>query len=283
MRNRGTLFVLMSALLYSVGGLCIKVIPWHGLAINSGRNIVALLVVGGYLAATRHRPRVNRWVFLGALCVSGTATLFTLANKLTTAANAIVLQFTTPVFVMLISAIFLRKRPKKLDVAVCAVMMAGVCLCFLDTLGVGEMLGNFLALCSGLTNAGIFLLNEMPDSDPISSVFWGDVISVAIGLPFLVQETVFAPLTLTSLVLMGAFQVGVAYICLTVGLKTTPPVTACLISGIEPVLSPIWVAVFYHELIGPLALVGAAMVILSVTAHQALPLLRARSAGGDRS
>lgn len=90
-KKLGVLFVFLAAVLYSIGGLCIKVIPWNGLSINGGRNIVALMVIGGYLLITRHRPRVNRWFVVGAVCICGTNSLFTVANKLTTAANAIVL------------------------------------------------------------------------------------------------------------------------------------------------------------------------------------------------
>ena len=110
---------------------------------------------------------------------------------------------------------------------------------FVDSLEMGGGLGNFLALLSGLAYAGVFLLNDLPDSDAISSVFWGDVLSAITGLPFLVKETDFSPTAITSLVVLGVFQVAVAYILLTIGLKTTPPVTASLVSGIEPVLNPI--------------------------------------------
>lgn len=268
--RKGTVCVFLAAVLYSIGGLCIKVIPWGGMSINSGRNLIALVVIGGYLAVTKHRPVVSRGVLLGALCICGTNTLFTLANKLTTAANAIVLQFTAPIFVMLLSALLLRRRPKKLDIAVCAVVLLGVFLCFADNLDAGGALGNVLALCSGLAYAGVFLLNDMPGGDPISSVFWGDVVSAVIGLPFLVQERDFTPTAVVSLVILGAFQVGLAYILLTEGLKTTPAVTASLISGIEPVLNPILVAVFYHETIGPAALAGAAIVLGAVIGYNVL-------------
>lgn len=282
-RQRGTLCVFLAAVLYSIGGLCIKVIPWGGMSINGGRNLIALLVIGGYLAATRHRPKVNRSVLLGAACICGTNTLFTLANKLTTAANTIVLQFTAPVFVMILSVLLLHRKLKALDLAVCALVLLGVFLCCMDNLGAGGTVGNILALCSGLTYAGVFLLNDLPGGDPISSVFWGDVASAVIGLPFLLRETELTPVALASLVILGAFQVGLAYIFLTIGLKTTPAVTASLVSGIEPVLNPILVAVFYRETIGPAALAGAGIVIVSVVGYQALPMLWARSAGGSRS
>ena len=266
----GVLFVFLAAVLYSIGGLCIKVIPWNGLSINGGRNMVALLVIGGYLLATRHRPRFNRWILVGAVCICGTNTLFTVANKLTTAANTIVLQFTAPIFVILLSVVFWKKRPQKLDLIACGVVLVGVLCFFVDSLEAGGMAGNILALLSGLSYAGVFLLNDLPDSDPNSSVFWGDVMSVAIGLPFLVRETDLSLVPMTSLVILGAFQVGLAYILLTIGLRTTPEVTASLVSGIEPVLNPILVAVFYHETIGPLALLGAAIVVGGVVIYNVL-------------
>ena len=268
--RRGTLFVAAAAVLYSIGGLCIKVIPWNGMSINGGRTAIALLVIGGYLIWTRHPLRLNRWVLLGALSVFGTNALFSVANKLTTAANAIVLQFTVPIFVMLFSALFFRKRPGRLDLAACAVIFGGVLFFFVDSLSMGGGLGNLIALLSGVSYAGVFLMNDMPDGDAISSVFWGDVLSALAGLPFLLRETQFTRTALVSLVVLGVFQVGVAYVCLCIGLQTTPPVTASLVSGIEPVLNPILVALFYGERIGGFAMVGAAVVIVGVVGYNVL-------------
>lgn len=269
-KQTGTLCVFLAAVLYSLGGLCIKVIPWSGMSINSARNIVALLVVGGYLAATKHPLRLNRSIALGAVSVCGTNVLFSVANKLTTAANTIVLQFTAPIFVILLGMLFWKRRPKKLDLIACALVLFGVVFFFVDSLQAGNTLGNLVALGSGLAYAGVFLLNEMPDSDPILSVFWGDFVSVIVGLPFLVQETEVSPLIFASVFVLGAFQVGLAYILMCIGLKTTPPVTASLISGIEPVLNPLLVALFYHETVGPMALAGAVIVVASVVGYNML-------------
>lgn len=269
-QRRGTLYVFLAAVLYSIGGLCIKLIPWHGMSINGGRNIVSVLVVGSYLLLTHHSPRWNKWIALGAVSVCGTNILFTLANKMTTAANAIVLQFTAPIFVIVLSLLFWRKKPQKLDIAVCAVTLLGVTCFFVESLEAGDMLGNVLALVSGLSYAGVFLLNDLPDADPISSVFWGDVCSAVVGLPYLVKETNFTVPALISLVILGAFQVGVAYILMCEGLKTTPAVTASLISGIEPVLNPTLVAIFYHEMIGLLSFVGAVIVVGAVVTYNVI-------------
>ena len=246
-KQRGVLCVFAAAVLYSIGGLCIKVIPWNGMSINGARTAVALVVIGLYLWAIRHKPRMNRWVLLGALAVCGTNILFSIANKMTTAANAIVLQFTAPIFVMVFTAIFFRRRPGKLDLVTCAAVLGGILFFFVDSLSAGGMVGNVLALIS-----------------------WGDVFSAVVGLPFVAMETDFSATAVVSVLILGVFQVALAYILLTIGLKTTPPVTASLVSGIEPVLNPILVAVFYHEMIGPTALVGAVIVVGSVVAYNVI-------------
>lgn len=270
LKQRGIICVFFSAVLYSIGGLCMKYMPWNGMSINGSRNLIAIMVIGAYLLVTKHPLRFNKSIAFGAVCVSGTNILFCLANKMTTSANAIVLQFTAPIFVLLISMILWKKRPKKLDVVTCIVVLLGVVCFFMDALEVGGMLGNVLALISGLTYAGVFLLNEMPDGDPICSVFWGDMLSVITGLPFFLQETQFPSSAIISLIILGTFQVGLAYILICIGLKTTPPVTASLISGIEPVLNPLLVAAFHTEYVGPMALVGAVIVIGGVVTYNVL-------------
>lgn len=281
--QKGTLFVAASAVLYSIGGLCIKLIPWGGMAINGGRTAVALVVIGAYLILAKEPLRFNRWVLLGAVSVFGTNALFAVANKLTTAANAIVLQFTVPIFVMLFSLIFFRRKPSRLDLSACVVVFGGILFFFLDSLTMGGGLGNFLALISGVAYAGVFLMNDTPGGDAISSVFFGDVISACTGLPFLFQETEFPPSAIVSLLVLGAFQVGLAYVCLCIGLKTTPPVTASLVSGIEPVLNPILVAVFYGEQMGMFAVIGATIVIGGVVGYNVLQARQEKSKKLERA
>ena len=173
-------------------------------------------------------------------------------------------------FVVVLSILFWQKKPRRLDLAACALVLTGVLCFFVDSLEMGGMLGNALALLSGVSYAGVFLLNDLPKADPISSVFWGDVLSVAVGLPFLMRETAFTPMAITSVAILGAFQVGLAYVMMCIGLRTTPAVTASLISGIEPVLNPILVALFCREPVGPMALAGAAIVVISVVGYNVL-------------
>ena len=127
-QQKGTLLVFLASVLYSLGGICMKGIPWNGMAVNGGRTAIAVVVMAIYLWLTKQKLRWNRWIFLGALSVSCTNILFSVANKMTTAANAIVLQYTAPIFVIVLTALFLHKRPGRLDLAACAVVFGGVLL-----------------------------------------------------------------------------------------------------------------------------------------------------------
>ena len=116
-RNRSVLFVFLASVCFSTGGLFIKLIPWNALAINGARNLIGALVIGSYLLITRRRIVFSRRVLIGALSMIGVTTFFVLANKMTTAANTIVLQFTAPVFVIIFMTVLYRQKPGKADLA----------------------------------------------------------------------------------------------------------------------------------------------------------------------
>ncbi len=270
--NIGPILVFLSGVCFSLGGLFLKYIPWNPLAINAARNAVAFVFVFLYLKIIGHKIVFNRTVLIGALAISVTQGLYCIANKLTTAGNAIILQFTVPIWVMVISALVFRKKPGKLDISAAVIVMVGVLFFFIDGIQAGNMLGNMLALVSGVTYSGVFLMNATPDSDSYSSTLFGMILNMLIGLPWLIKTDFAATQSITWMVilLMGIIQVACAFILLSTGLKTTSPIAASLISGVEPVLNPVWVAIFYGEVLTPLSLVGAVMVLLAVTVYNIL-------------
>lgn len=270
--------MMTAGLLFSIGGLFIKLIPWSPLAVNGARSLVAVWVIFLFMRATKHRLVVNRFVLLGAASLVMTNILFAAANKLTTAANTIVLQFSAPIFLIFIMWIFFHQKPDRLDVVTCAVVLCGIVCFFVDSLSAGGTLGNILALCAGLTYAGVFLVGTLPKNDSLSSVFLGLIAGSAIGLPWLLQERNFSAPVLTGALILGVFQLGLAYVFFTTGLRTTPPVVASLLTGVEPVCNPIWVALFYGETITPLSLTGAVVVIGSIIVYQILK--QKKAAGG---
>ena len=278
---RGTVFVLLSALCFSTGGLFMKLIPWNALAINSARNIFSVLLLAVFFRLSHHKLVINRTVLIGALAITGTNILYCLANKLTTAGNTIILQFTAPIWVMVFSSLLIKKKPGRLDIGAAVFVFAGVICFFVDSLSSGHLLGDVLALVSGVCYAGVFMLNAKPDSDSLSSVLLGMVLNFLTGLPFLIAQKPLSaePKELALVAALGIFQLGLSYIFLTKGLEITPPIRASLISGIEPVLNPVLVAVFYGEMLTPLSLLGAAIVFISILVYNLLNLRRQAAEG----
>ncbi len=270
--RKATFYVFLSSVLFALGGLFFKLIPWDALAISSARSILAGLFILIILLAKKHRFVLNRQVLIAALSISATNTLYAMANKLTTAGNTIVLQFSMPVFVILIMLLVFHKKPTKLEVTTCLLVLAGIICFFVDSLSAGNMLGNLLALISGMTYACFFVFNSRSESEPFTAIVISYAISAVIGLPCLLKTDIGGSTagTLLAVLALGLIQQGVAQFCFAKGIKQTPPITASLISGIEPILNPVLVAVFYHEMLTPLSLVGAAIVLISILTYNTI-------------
>ncbi|MBQ8857093.1 MAG: EamA family transporter [Lachnospiraceae bacterium] len=265
--GKGIFYVLMAAILFSIGGLCIKLIPWSPLAINGARNFISAILIGIYLKVTHHKIVINPAVIFGAVCMTGVTTLYTIANKLTTAANTIVLQFTAPIFVIFLMWICFKERPKRVDIIASVAVFAGIICFFVDGLSTGNMLGNVIAVLSGVAYAGVFMMNSFEKSDSLSSIFLGQALSAVTCVWFVFGETDFGATAIGGILALGVFQLALAYIFMSKGLDEVPAVTASLTTAIEPILNPLLVAVFYHETITPLSFVGAVIVIAAVVGY----------------
>lgn len=211
---------------------------------------------------------------------------FGFANKLTTAANAIVLQFTEPIFAILIMWLVFKMRPNKAALITCAVVLAGILCFFFDELSASGMVGNILAVISGLAYAGVFFIKKMEGSCFESSTILSLGACFVVGLPTLVPDVVaqlvgigplciiesgplagFSCSPISMMVFMGVVQMGLSYVFLSLGLDAVSPVAASLTSTIEPVLNPIIVAVVLGETIGALSFFGAVLVIGASTVY----------------
>ena len=266
-RRRAVLYVFLASLCFSTGGLFIKLIPWSGLAINGIRNLIGSGVIGLYLLIRHRRIVINRRTLTGALCIILVTTLFVLANKMTTAANAIVLQFTAPVFVILFMSLIYRQKPGRVDLLCCVLVLLGVLLFFVDGIQAGNLLGNLLAVLSGISYAGVFMMNTGEGADAFSSCFLGQLASGVILTPLCFGETDFSLPTIGAIAALGVVQVGLAYLLLSAGIQHTSPVSASLITGMEPILNPLLVAVFYGESVTPLSMAGCVIVVVSIVGY----------------
>ncbi len=263
----GPILMLMASLCFAGGGAALKMIPWNALAINGARNLIAVGVFAIYMLVTKHRLKVNGTVLLGAVSMFGVTTMFVIANKLTTAGNAIILQFTCPVWIILMMFLFFHQRPDKFQICTIFVVFGGILCFFYDSISGGSFLGNVAAVISGIFYAGVFMLNQFERGDAISSMFLGQLGSGLLLGPLVLRETDFSANVIVAVLFLGVIQLGLAYILFNYGTKYTHPVTASLINGVEPVLNPIIVAVLFGEVLSPMALVGAFVVIGAVLVY----------------
>ena len=262
-QQKGFIYTALSAVCFATGGLLIKLNTWSSMSINGMRSFFAFFIFLLYMKLTKHQFKFNWKVLLGVVANSMMGITFIMANKMTTAANAIVLQFTLPIYIMLLAWIFQKKKPDKVSVISGMISLVGIMFFFFESLSLGGMTGNVLALVSGFFYAIVFLIKQIPDSDFESSAIISFVLNFVIGIPFILQETDWGIMNMSTGVLQGVVQIGLAYIFLNMALDKVPPVGASLISMIEPILNPILVAIFYGEKIGKISFVGATIVLAS--------------------
>ncbi len=163
--------MLMCASLWSIAGIFIKLIPWNSFAISGFRSLFAGLTILVYIAIKRYKIIINRKTLVAGLMMGLVYTAFVGANKLTTAANAIVLQFTAPLFVVVFSAIFYKQKIKRNDLIAVLFTLAGISMFFLDKLEGGYIAGNFVAIFAGACLAGMFItVGDLQGEERFSSL-----------------------------------------------------------------------------------------------------------------
>ena len=258
---RPRLFLLAAAVLWSTAGAAVKLSTLSAWQLASGRSLIAAGVLALALPASRRLP--SRRALLAAVAYASTVVTFILANKLTTAANAIFLQDTAPLYVLLLSPLLLRERPTRGELMAVPVFLLGLSLFFLDQLHPGQLTGNLVALGSGVAFALCILGLRAVGDEGQGVLVWGNLIAgTSVLLPALGGPPP-TPLDLGLLVFLGVFQLGMAYACFQRGLRDTPAVEASLLILLEPVLNPVWTFLLAGERPGPWALVGGTIILLA--------------------
>jgi drug/metabolite transporter (DMT)-like permease len=256
-----------TALCWSLGGLLIKSVAWPPLAVAGGRGLIAAAFLAVF--APRFRFTWSAAQIGGAVAYAATTILFVTANKLTTAANAILLQYTAPVWIALFGAWFLGERATRADWLTIVVVFGGMGLFFCDDLQFAGFAGNLVALASGVAFASMtLLLRKQKGTSAVESIFLGNLLAGVIGLPFIVQSGLLPnPASWVALGLLGTVQLGVSYLLYARAIRHVTALEAVLIPVIEPILNPIWVLLALGERPGPLSLLGGVIVLAAVTAR----------------
>jgi drug/metabolite transporter, DME family len=264
--GRGRLLVAAAALLWSSGGLAIKLVPLSGTGVAFWRSFVSaifLLLV--------FRPSRARWksARLSTVVVYALMILtFVSATKMTTAANAIFLQYTGPLYVLALAPFLLKERFRKSDAAAVAVALVGMSLFFVGRLDPGALRGNVLAVFSGLFfGLTILLLRRDASGDAIPSVIAGNLAAAALALPFARGSLALDTRGFLLVLFLGIVQLGASYVLFVKGLESVPATEASLIGMLEPMFSPLWAFLGLGERPSTWALLGGAIVLVAVAAR----------------
>ena len=266
---RGILQMVLCATLWSIAGIFMKFLPWNGFAVASIRSFFAGATIAVFMALSRYRFQLTKRTLISGILSGSVYVCFSLANKLTTAANAIVLQFTSPAFVVLFSAVLYHTKIRKSDIAVVLIVLAGIALFFLDQLSPGNMLGNVFGIFAGVFLAQMFVMvgrGGDDDSTRMSGILIAHILTLLIGLPIGIPLTTeVAGIEILYVIILGVFQLGIPYVLYGIASRDCSPLACSLIGMLEPLLNPVWVAIFIGETPGPFALVGAVIIIGTVT------------------
>lgn len=267
-KNAAVFEVILCASLWSIAGVFIKLIPWNSFVIAGARSLLAGAVAFLYMRARKLPFVVSRHSLGSAVSLCLTMVLFVTANKLTTAANAIVLQYTDSAFIVLISALFFGKRFTAADVLAVLATLGGISLFFFDRLSAGSLAGNLVALGSGVTFACYYIsLGGATEPERMSGIVMANALTFLIGVPFaFATRPEFSGVPLLCVVILGIFQLGIPYVLLGHASGACPPLACALLCMSEPLLNPLWVYLFDGEAPGTYALAGGAVVIAVVAA-----------------
>jgi drug/metabolite transporter (DMT)-like permease len=260
--RKAVLLLIVTSLLWSLGGVLVKSVDWPSMAKAGVRSAMASVVFLVWL----RRPQFtfSRTQLGAAVAYAATVSLFILANDRTTAANAIFLQYTGPIYVAILGPYILGERTRRLDWLCIAIALCGIALFFRDQFSPRGLWGNVAALASGLSfGCTVMLLRKERDTSPASALLLGNLLTAAIGLPFCFGKMPTAP-EWAALAMLGIFQLGAAYILYSLAIRHVTALEAILITMLEPILNPVWVALKQGEVPGPWSLAGGALVLGAV-------------------
>jgi len=258
--------LVVTALLWSTGGILVKSINLNPFAIAGARSLIAALVIMMKIRKPLFTWSPYQWG--GAVTYAATVILYVVANKLTTAANVVLLMYTAPLSVIAFAPWFLGEKSSVRDWLAVLSVMTGIVIFFLDKLSPAGFWGNILAVLSGICFGWMTLfLRKQKRGSPVESVLLGNLIAAAVGMPFLLGSEIPPVEEIGLLLALGVLQLGVSYLLYSRAIKHVEAFQAVLVTMLEPILNPVWVFLLHGEQPGQWAIAGGILVLSTLAMH----------------
>lgn len=264
--------------MWSTGGLLVKLVTFNAMQISFFRCAIAALVFA--VLFRKRLYQVNAFTFINAAFYAAVLIAYVIALKMTTAANAIFLQSTAPIYVLIFEPILLKTTYNRVNIITILICTIGMFFFFMGKISPAHFEGNLIALFSGIMFAALFLGLRKNDSKyQLSSIFYGNVIVAIVCAPFLsgIQGLNFSNLWMVSF--LGVFQIGLAYAVFSYGLRRVLAIEASILALLEPVLNPVWVFIGYGEVPSFMAIIGGIIILSAITLRTLImetPMLKGR-------
>ena len=282
--GKAALSMLICGVMWSTGGLFVKLIPWHPVVISGARSLIAALILLLYLRGPK-RVVATRNTMVSGLFLTLVMVLYVWSTKLTTAANAIVLQYLSPVFIILINLLFFKQKATAKQLIAVGISVFGIALFFFDQLSFEGLVGCILAILSGVFYAAYYVASNhlQSEQEVLSATFFGQSYAAIFAVPFaVVSPPVLSTDALVNLLLLGVIQLGLPYVLYSRAIRYCSPLNAMLICMVEPLLNPVWVFLAVGEMPGFFAILGA-IVVISVVTWWSITSLKESRTGGKSS
>lgn len=273
LHRKGLIYISVTAFLWSSSGLFIKVLTLDAFQISFFRSSVAALtlVVITFLKYRKITFDFDYRTILASVFYSGILIFFVIANKLTTSANAIFLQFTAPIYLLFLEPLVLKTNFKKRDLITIIICTAGMALFFAEKLEIGSIYGNLIAICAGICFALFSLFikwkRKLGNSNTIISVIYGNILVSLICLPLIFDGQMPTMAQSAVLLYMGAIQIGLSYFIFNIGIKYVSATESLIIAMLEAIFNPIWVFLGVREVPSFNAVTGGLIIFAAIIIH----------------
>jgi len=280
--RKGLFLIAITALLWSSSGLFIKILTLNAYQISFYRSLIAGITLLLIILPKEKKIKFefDKLTILASIFYSGILIFFVLANKLTSSANAIFLQFTAPIYLLFLEPIFLKTKFRKKDLITIIFCIGGMVLFFLGKLEIGNIYGNITAIIAGICFALFSLLlkwkKNLGSTNTVLSVIYGNFLVAIICFPIIYSDLIISQTQLYILLYMGVIQIGISYFIFNIGIKYVSATESMIIGMLEAIFNPIWVFFGVGEIPSITAIIGGSIIFIAIILHNFIGVKKAK-------